>query len=86
MVLIFRLITVFTAKKWHLLPRCFSLAEMCLETSRQIYRNSVPLFVNLQKNAYKSCRPLSFWVSNLIQRVNFFNTWAKVAYTTIHHR
>nr|XP_048295519.1 dynein axonemal heavy chain 14 [Myodes glareolus] len=39
-----------------------------------------------QKNAYRSCKPLSFWVSNLIQRVNFFNTWAKVAYTAIHHR
>ncbi|XP_031192756.1 dynein heavy chain 14, axonemal isoform X3 [Mastomys coucha] len=39
-----------------------------------------------QKNAYKSCKPLSFWVSNLIQRVNFLNTWAKVAYTAIHHR
>lgn len=34
MVIIFRLITVFTAEKWHLLPRYFSLAEMCLETSR----------------------------------------------------
>jgi dynein heavy chain len=51
-----------------------------------IYRNDVPLFLNLQKNAYKSCKPLSIWVSNLIQRVNFFNTWAKVAYTAIHHR
>lgn len=59
---------------------------MCPETSRQIYRNNVPLFLNLQKYAYKSRRPLSFWVSNLIQRVNFFNTWAKVAYTAIHHR
>ncbi|KAL6037086.1 hypothetical protein STEG23_030201, partial [Scotinomys teguina] len=39
-----------------------------------------------QKNAYRSCRPLSFWVSDLTQRVNFFNTWAKVAYTAIHHR
>ncbi|KAL1769801.1 dynein heavy chain 14, axonemal, partial [Sigmodon hispidus] len=39
-----------------------------------------------QKNAYRSCKPLSFWVSDLIQRVNFFNTWAKVAYTAIHHR
>ncbi|CAO2638705.1 Dynein axonemal heavy chain 14, partial [Lemmus lemmus] len=39
-----------------------------------------------QKNAYRSCKPLSFWVNDLIQRVNFFNTWAKVAYTAIHHR
>ncbi|ERE72971.1 dynein heavy chain 14, axonemal-like protein [Cricetulus griseus] len=39
-----------------------------------------------QKNAYKSCKPLSFWVSDLLQRVNFFNTWAKVAYTALHQR
>ncbi|XP_060221083.1 dynein axonemal heavy chain 14 [Meriones unguiculatus] len=39
-----------------------------------------------QKNAYKSIKPLSFWVSDLLQRVNFFNTWAKVAYTAIYHR
>ncbi|XP_030893747.1 dynein heavy chain 14, axonemal, partial [Leptonychotes weddellii] len=39
-----------------------------------------------QKHAYKSCKPLSSWVNDLIQRVNFFNTWAKMAYTAIHHR
>uniref|UniRef100_A0A8I6AN36 Dynein axonemal heavy chain 14 n=1 Tax=Rattus norvegicus TaxID=10116 RepID=A0A8I6AN36_RAT len=54
------------------------------ETYDSFLRARVPML--WQKNAYKSCRPLSFWVSNLIQRVNFFNTWAKVAYTTIHHR
>lgn len=44
------------------------------------------LSLNLQKNAYKSLKPLSFWVSDLIQRVNFFNTWAKVAYMAIYQR
>ncbi|XP_011359187.1 dynein heavy chain 14, axonemal [Pteropus vampyrus] len=39
-----------------------------------------------QKSAYKSCKPLSSWVNDLIQRLNFFNTWAKMAYTAIHHR
>ncbi|XP_077934784.1 dynein axonemal heavy chain 14 [Halichoerus grypus] len=39
-----------------------------------------------QKHAYKSCKPLSSWINDLIQRVNFFNTWAKMAYTAIHHR
>nr|XP_031294136.1 dynein heavy chain 14, axonemal [Camelus dromedarius] len=39
-----------------------------------------------QKYAYKSSKPLSSWVNDLIQRVNFFNTWAKMAYTAIHHR
>ncbi|KAF6274521.1 dynein axonemal heavy chain 14 [Rhinolophus ferrumequinum] len=39
-----------------------------------------------QKYAYKSCRPLSSWVNDLIQRLNFFNTWAKMAYTAIHRR
>ncbi|ELW49567.1 Dynein heavy chain 14, axonemal [Tupaia chinensis] len=39
-----------------------------------------------QKHAYKSCKPLSSWVNDLIQRLNFFNTWAKVAYTAIHQR
>ncbi|XP_054550811.1 dynein axonemal heavy chain 14 isoform X4 [Talpa occidentalis] len=38
------------------------------------------------KYAYKSCKPLSSWVDDLIQRVNFFNTWAKMAYTAIYHR
>ncbi|KAG8519328.1 Dynein heavy chain 2, axonemal, partial [Galemys pyrenaicus] len=38
------------------------------------------------KYAYKSCKPLSSWANDLIQRVNFFNTWAKMAYTAIHHR
>ncbi|ELK32136.1 Dynein heavy chain 14, axonemal [Myotis davidii] len=39
-----------------------------------------------QKHAYKSCKPLASWVNNLIQRLNFFNTWAKMAYTAIYHR
>ncbi|XP_058131265.1 dynein axonemal heavy chain 14 [Dasypus novemcinctus] len=39
-----------------------------------------------QKYSYKSCKPLSSWINDLIQRLNFFNTWAKMAYTAIHHR
>ncbi|XP_008070687.1 dynein heavy chain 14, axonemal, partial [Carlito syrichta] len=39
-----------------------------------------------QKHAYMSCKPLSSWINDLIQRVNFFNTWAKLAYTAIHRR
>ncbi|XP_043340601.1 dynein axonemal heavy chain 14 [Cervus canadensis] len=39
-----------------------------------------------QKYAYRSCKALSSWVNDLIQRLNFFNTWAKMAYTAIHHR
>ncbi|KAM9212758.1 dynein axonemal heavy chain 14 [Dugong dugon] len=39
-----------------------------------------------QKCSYKSCKTLSPWVNDLIQRLNFFNTWAKMAYTAIHHR
>ncbi|XP_042636359.1 dynein axonemal heavy chain 14 [Orycteropus afer afer] len=39
-----------------------------------------------QKCSYKSCKPLSSWVNDLIQRLNFFNTWAKMAYTAIHRR
>ncbi|EHH15505.1 hypothetical protein EGK_01607, partial [Macaca mulatta] len=30
-----------------------------------------------QKHAYRSCKPLSSWIDDLIQRLNFFNTWAK---------
>ncbi|XP_019514558.1 PREDICTED: dynein heavy chain 14, axonemal-like [Hipposideros armiger] len=44
----------------------------------------VPAF--WQKYAYKSCRLLSSWVNDLIQRLNFFNTWAKMASTAIHRR
>ncbi|XP_037593658.1 dynein heavy chain 14, axonemal isoform X1 [Cebus imitator] len=39
-----------------------------------------------QKHAYTSCKPLSSWIDDLIQRLNFFNTWAKVAYTAIQRR
>ncbi|XP_069340704.1 dynein axonemal heavy chain 14 isoform X1 [Eulemur rufifrons] len=39
-----------------------------------------------QKHAYLSCKPLSPWVNDLIQRLNFFNTWAKVAFTAIRRR
>uniref|UniRef100_A0A4W2H6H3 Dynein axonemal heavy chain 14 n=1 Tax=Bos indicus x Bos taurus TaxID=30522 RepID=A0A4W2H6H3_BOBOX len=39
-----------------------------------------------QKYAYKSSKALSSWVNDLIQRLNFFNTWAKMAYTAMHHR
>ncbi|XP_070624136.1 dynein axonemal heavy chain 14 isoform X2 [Bos indicus] len=39
-----------------------------------------------QKYAYKSSKALSSWVNDLIQRLNFFNTWAKMAYTAVHHR
>ncbi|XP_011542373.1 dynein axonemal heavy chain 14 isoform X17 [Homo sapiens] len=39
-----------------------------------------------QKHAYRSCKPLSSWIDDLIQRLNFFNTWAKVAYTAIQRR
>ncbi|XP_049633509.1 dynein axonemal heavy chain 14 [Suncus etruscus] len=39
-----------------------------------------------QKYAYRSCKPLVSWVNDLIQRVNFFNTWTKMAYAAIHHR
>ncbi|XP_057583181.1 dynein axonemal heavy chain 14 [Hippopotamus amphibius kiboko] len=39
-----------------------------------------------QKHAYKSSKPLSSWINDLIQRLNFFNTWAKMAYTAIHRR
>uniref|UniRef100_A0A2K6F430 Dynein axonemal heavy chain 14 n=1 Tax=Propithecus coquereli TaxID=379532 RepID=A0A2K6F430_PROCO len=39
-----------------------------------------------QKHAYMSCKPLSSWVNDLIQRLNFFNTWAKVAFTAIRRR
>ncbi|XP_060048420.1 dynein axonemal heavy chain 14 isoform X2 [Erinaceus europaeus] len=39
-----------------------------------------------QKHAYRSCKPLGSWANDLIQRVNFFNTWAKMAYTAIHNR
>uniref|UniRef100_A0A8D0YMW3 AAA+ ATPase domain-containing protein n=1 Tax=Sus scrofa TaxID=9823 RepID=A0A8D0YMW3_PIG len=39
-----------------------------------------------QKYAYKSSKPLGSWVNDLIQRLNFFNTWAKMAHTAIHHR
>uniref|UniRef100_M3XYI9 Dynein axonemal heavy chain 14 n=1 Tax=Mustela putorius furo TaxID=9669 RepID=M3XYI9_MUSPF len=33
-----------------------------------------------QKHAYMSCKALSSWVNDLIQRVNFFNTWAKMGF------
>ncbi|XP_039091728.1 dynein heavy chain 14, axonemal [Hyaena hyaena] len=56
-----------------------------LEEIYESFLNSrVPML--WQKHAYKSCKPLSSWVNDLIQRVNFFNTWAKMAYTAIHHR
>lgn len=46
----------------------------------------MPVPPSSQKHAYKSCKPLASWVDNLIQRLNFFNTWAKMAYTAIYHR
>lgn len=49
-------------------------------------KTDMPVSASQQKHAYKSCKPLSSWVNDLIQRVNFFNTWAKMAYTAIHHR
>ncbi|XP_069879248.1 LOW QUALITY PROTEIN: dynein axonemal heavy chain 14 [Dipodomys merriami] len=39
-----------------------------------------------QKHAYKSCRPLSSWVSDLMERLRFFNTWAKMASSAIYRR
>ncbi|XP_064133022.1 dynein axonemal heavy chain 14 [Loxodonta africana] len=42
--------------------------------------------ISWQKCSYKSCKPLSPWVNDLIQRLNFFNTWAKMACTAIHRR
>nr|XP_042114676.1 dynein axonemal heavy chain 14 isoform X2 [Peromyscus maniculatus bairdii] len=60
------------------------LTQELEETYDSFLKARVPML--WQKNAYRSCKPLSFWVSDLIQRVNFFNTWAKVAYTAIHHR
>ncbi|KAM5238846.1 dynein axonemal heavy chain 14 [Ctenodactylus gundi] len=39
-----------------------------------------------QKHAYRSGRPLSSWVRDLVQRLNFINTWAKMATGAIHGR
>ncbi|XP_063469485.1 dynein axonemal heavy chain 14 isoform X1 [Symphalangus syndactylus] len=39
-----------------------------------------------QKHAYRSRKPLSSWIDDLIQRLNLFKTWAKVAYTVIQRR
>uniref|UniRef100_G3TTP3 Dynein axonemal heavy chain 14 n=1 Tax=Loxodonta africana TaxID=9785 RepID=G3TTP3_LOXAF len=36
--------------------------------------------ISWQKCSYKSCKPLSPWVNDLIQRLNFFNTWAKMGF------
>ncbi|XP_042781926.1 dynein axonemal heavy chain 14 isoform X4 [Panthera leo] len=60
------------------------LTQELEETYESFLNRRVPTL--WQKHAYKSCKPLSSWVNDLIQRVNFFNTWAKMAYTAIHHR
>nr|XP_055089640.1 dynein axonemal heavy chain 14 [Symphalangus syndactylus] len=39
-----------------------------------------------RKHAYRSRKPLSSWIDDLIQRLNLFKTWAKVAYTVIQRR
>ena len=31
-----------------------------------------------QNIAYESCKPLSSWICDLVQRVDFFNTWSDV--------
>ncbi|XP_036925260.1 dynein heavy chain 14, axonemal [Sturnira hondurensis] len=54
------------------------------ETQESLLKSVVPPL--WQKHAYRSCKPLSSWVNDLIQRLNFFNTWAKMAYGEIHHR
>nr|XP_045000110.1 dynein axonemal heavy chain 14 [Jaculus jaculus] len=60
------------------------LTQELEETYDSFLNARVPML--WQKHAYRSCKPLSSWVSDLIQRVNFFNTWAKVTYTAIYHR
>ena len=53
---------------------------------KSLKKNDVPVSQSQQKYAYKSSKALSSWVNDLIQRLNFFNTWAKMAYTAMHHR
>ncbi|XP_029790782.1 dynein heavy chain 14, axonemal [Suricata suricatta] len=60
------------------------LTQELEEIYESVLNTRVPML--WQKHAYKSCKPLSSWVNDLIQRVNFFNTWAKIAYSAIHHR
>ncbi|KAM5302059.1 dynein axonemal heavy chain 14 [Glossophaga mutica] len=60
------------------------LSQDLEETQESLLKSTVPPL--WQKYAYKSCKPLSSWVNDLIQRLNFFNTWAKMAYGKIHHR
>ncbi|XP_054432748.1 dynein axonemal heavy chain 14 [Pteronotus mesoamericanus] len=61
-----------------------ALSQELEETLESLLTTRVPPL--WQKYAYKSCKPLSSWVNDLIQRLNFFNTWAKMAYTAIHQR
>ncbi|XP_053515524.1 dynein axonemal heavy chain 14 [Artibeus jamaicensis] len=58
------------------------LSQDLEETQESLLKSAVPPL--WQKYAYKSCKPLSSWVNDLIQRLNFFNTWAKMAYGEIH--
>ncbi|XP_077659064.1 dynein axonemal heavy chain 14 [Urocitellus parryii] len=60
------------------------LTQELEEIYDSLLNTKVPLL--WQKYAYKSCRSLSSWVNDLMQRLDFFNTWAKVAYTAIHRR
>ncbi|KAF6073228.1 dynein axonemal heavy chain 14 [Phyllostomus discolor] len=60
------------------------LSQELEETQESLLKSAVPPL--WQKYAYKSCKPLSSWVNDLIQRLNFFNTWAKMAFGEIHHR
>ncbi|XP_036133658.1 dynein heavy chain 14, axonemal [Molossus molossus] len=54
------------------------------DTYDAFLRSKVPAL--WQKHAYKSCKPLSSWVNDLIQRLNFFSTWAKMAHAAIYQR
>uniref|UniRef100_F7F2H3 AAA+ ATPase domain-containing protein n=1 Tax=Ornithorhynchus anatinus TaxID=9258 RepID=F7F2H3_ORNAN len=39
-----------------------------------------------QRSSYKSSKPLSSWINDLTQRLEFFTTWAKQAHTAIESR
>ncbi|XP_063093605.1 dynein axonemal heavy chain 14 [Cavia porcellus] len=61
-----------------------TLTQELEEVYDSFINTRVPLL--WQRQAYRSSKPLSAWVDNLSQRLDFLTTWAQAARTALHHR